>query len=92
MNGITFSTLFHIITWNLMLKLSRLCNKYSGNTYAKVEIHAEIQWSSCVIWNHFPRFGHTHTHIYIYIYVVKCFYRNCWRALLDVLETPRGSR
>ena len=40
MNGITFSTLFHIITWNLylMLKLSKLCNKYSGNTYAKVEI------------------------------------------------------
>ena len=38
MNGITFSTLFHIITWNLMLKLSKLCNKYSGNTCAKVEI------------------------------------------------------
>ena len=34
MNGITFSTLLHIITWNLMLKLSKLCNKYSGNTYA----------------------------------------------------------
>ena len=30
MNDITFSTLFHIITWNLMLKLSKLCNKYSG--------------------------------------------------------------
>ena len=38
MNGITFSTLFHIITWNLMLKLSKLCNKYSGNTYTEVEI------------------------------------------------------
>ena len=34
MNSITFSTLFHIITWNLMLKLSKLCNKYSGNRYA----------------------------------------------------------
>ena len=34
MNGITFSTLILIITWNLMLKLSSLCNKYSGNTYA----------------------------------------------------------
>ena len=34
MNGITFSTLFHIVTWNLMLKLSKLCNKYSGNTCA----------------------------------------------------------
>ena len=34
MNSITFSTLFHIITWNLMLKLSKLCNKYSRNTYA----------------------------------------------------------
>ena len=34
MNSITFSTLFLIITWNLMLKLSKLCNKYSGNTYA----------------------------------------------------------
>ena len=33
MNGITFSTLFHIITWNLMLKLSKLSNKYSGNAY-----------------------------------------------------------
>ena len=38
MNSISFSTLFHIITWNLMLKLSKLCNKYSGNTYAQVEI------------------------------------------------------
>ena len=38
MSGITFSTLFHIITWNLMFKLSKLCDKYSGNTYAKVEI------------------------------------------------------
>ena len=43
MNGIAFSTLFHIITWNLMLKLSKLCNKYSRNTFAQVEIHAEIQ-------------------------------------------------
>ena len=34
MNTITFSTLFHIITWNLMLKLSKLINKYSENTYA----------------------------------------------------------
>ena len=34
MNSITFSTLFHIITCNLMLKLSKVCNKYSGNTYA----------------------------------------------------------
>ena len=34
MNSIAFSTLFHIITWNLTLKLSKLCNKYSGNTYA----------------------------------------------------------
>ena len=33
MNGIIFSTLFHIITWNLMFKLSKLCNKYSRNTY-----------------------------------------------------------
>ena len=38
MNGITFSTLFHIIAWNLMLKLSKLCNKYPGNTYAQVKI------------------------------------------------------
>ena len=38
MNGTTFSTLFHIITWNLMLKLSKLYNKYSGNIYAQVEI------------------------------------------------------
>ena len=38
MNSITFSTLFHIITWNLMLKLSKLYNKYSGNKYAQVEI------------------------------------------------------
>ena len=38
MNGITFSALFHIITWNLMLKLSNLYNKYSGNKYAQVEI------------------------------------------------------
>ena len=38
MNGITFATLFHIITWNLMLKLSKLYNKYSGNKYAQVEI------------------------------------------------------
>ena len=38
MNSITFSTSFHIITWKLMLKLLRLCNKYSGNTYALVEI------------------------------------------------------
>ena len=36
MNGITFSTLFHIIAWNLMLKLSKLCNKYPGNTYTQV--------------------------------------------------------
>ena len=41
-NSITFSTLFHIITWNLMLKLSKLCNKYSGNTYALVEIQLHI--------------------------------------------------
>ena len=34
MKGIIFSTLFHIITWNLMLKSSKLCNKYSGITYA----------------------------------------------------------
>ena len=34
MNGIKFSTLFHIITWSLMLKLSKLYNKYSRNTYA----------------------------------------------------------
>ena len=32
MNSITFSTLFHIITWNLMLKLSKLCNKYFKST------------------------------------------------------------
>ena len=38
MNGITFSTLFHIITWNLMLKLSKLYSKYSGNKYVQVEI------------------------------------------------------
>ena len=38
MNSITFSTSFHIFTWNLMLKLLKLCNKYSGNTYALVEI------------------------------------------------------
>ena len=38
MDGITFFTLFHIIIWNLMLKLSKLCNKYSGNTYTQVEI------------------------------------------------------
>ena len=42
MNGITFSTLFHIITWNLMLKLSKMCNKYFGNTYALVEIQLNI--------------------------------------------------
>ena len=42
MNSIAFSTLFHIITWNLMLKLSKLCNKYSGNTYALVEIQLNI--------------------------------------------------
>ena len=34
MDTITFSTLFHIITWNLMLKLSKLFNKYSENTCA----------------------------------------------------------
>ena len=34
MNSIIFSTLFHIIAWNLKLKLSKLCNKYTGNTYA----------------------------------------------------------
>ena len=28
MNSITFSTLFHNITWNSKLKLSKLCNKY----------------------------------------------------------------
>ena len=38
MNGITFSTLFHIIAWNLMLKLSKLYNKYSKNKYAQVEL------------------------------------------------------
>ena len=38
MNGITFATLFYIITWNLMLKLSKLYNKYSGSKYAQVEI------------------------------------------------------
>ena len=39
MNSITFSILFHIITaWNLMLKLSKLYNKYSGNKYTQVEI------------------------------------------------------
>ena len=38
MNSITLSTLFHIITWNLMLKLSKLYNKYPGNKYAQVEI------------------------------------------------------
>ena len=42
MNSIAFSTLFYIITWNLMLKLSNLCNKYSGNTYALVEIQSNI--------------------------------------------------
>ena len=42
MNSIAFSTLFHIITWNLMLKLSKLYNKYSGNTYAQVEILLNI--------------------------------------------------
>ena len=42
MNSIAFSTLFYIITWNLMLKLSNLCNKYSGNTYALVEIQLNI--------------------------------------------------
>ena len=31
-------TLFQIIAWNLMFKLSKLCDKYAGNTYAKVEI------------------------------------------------------
>ena len=43
MDTITFSTLFHIIAWNLMLKLSKLFNKYSENAYAKVE----IQLSTC---------------------------------------------
>ena len=38
MNGITFATLFHITTLNLMRKLSKLYNKYSGNKYAQVEI------------------------------------------------------
>ena len=42
MNSIAFSTLFYIITWNLMLKLSNLYNKYSGNTYALVEIQLNI--------------------------------------------------
>ena len=46
MNGITFSTLFHIITWNLMFKLSQLCNKYSGNTYAWVEIQLNTCWNT----------------------------------------------
>ena len=57
MNDITFSTLFYIITWNLMLKLSKL---YTINTLeiSRNTKHAEIQWISCVIWNHFPRFGH----------------------------------
>ena len=40
MNGIAFSTLFHIIKWNLILKLSKLCNKYSRNT-------VEIQLNTC---------------------------------------------
>ena len=38
MNSITFSTLFHIATWNLMLKLSKLYNIYSGNKYAQVKM------------------------------------------------------
>ena len=42
MKSNAFSTLFHIITWNLMLKLSKLCNKYSGNTYTLVEIQLNI--------------------------------------------------
>ena len=32
-NSITFSTLFHNIAWNLILKLLKLFNKYSGNAY-----------------------------------------------------------
>ena len=38
MKTIAFSIIFHIITWNSMLKLLKPCKKYSGNTYAKVEI------------------------------------------------------
>ena len=33
MNSITCSTLFHNITWNLMLKLLKLYNKYPENAY-----------------------------------------------------------
>ena len=33
-HSVTFSAEFHILACNLMLKLLRLCNKYSGNKYA----------------------------------------------------------
>ena len=55
MNSITYSKIFHNTTWNSMLKVFK---KYFGNTYAKIEIHAEIQRISCVIWNCFPKSSH----------------------------------
>ena len=34
MNSIAISEKYYDITWNLILKFLKLCNKYSGNTYA----------------------------------------------------------
>ena len=63
-NSIAFSTLFYIITWNLMLKLSNLCNKYSGNTYALVEIQLNICRNTMDFMCNLEPFSEIRSHIY----------------------------
>ena len=53
MKSITFSPLFHTIRWNLMLKLSKLCNKCSVNTYIHINrntIKVMLKYNRFYVW------------------------------------------